>query len=347
VATYKRLDEADALSSLGVATHRVRGLRGWTRWDAILRRPATLAALTRIVRAGGVDIIHSFQTSSAPYAMALSRRTGVPHIVQVRNTYDEAGHYLRFGLHRAAVLLMLSDSMMERYVRLAGDRARPDQRRVVIPNGIDIAAYRRRGATRDVRAELGIDGARPVIGIVGLLSSRKDSLLGLEVARRVVDARPDALFVFVGAYADEAYRRSVETRVRDLGLAGNCMMVGHQADAAPWFRAMDLLLHTAWREGHAKVFNEAMVFGRPIVASRITGSVDVIEDGVNGLLRPPGDAAAFADGVLSLLQTPRRLEEMGEAGRMRVEARFSSERSLDLLAGLYEDVAGSARRADR
>ncbi len=344
VATYKRLDEAERLAGLGVPAHRVKGLRAWTRWEAIWRRPATLRALARIVRDDGIDVIHSFQTSSAPYAMALTRRTGVPHIVQVRNTYDDAGHYLRFGLHRAAVLLMLSDSMMEQFVRLAGDRARPDQRRVVIPNGIDVEAYGDRGRARDVRAELGVEAERPVVGIVGTLSSRKDSLLGLEVARRVVDALPDALFLFVGGYANEGYRREVEERMRSLALDSNCLMVGHQADAAPWFRAMDLLLHTAWREGHAKVFNEAMAFGKPIVASRITGSVDVIEDGVNGLLCAPGDAVAFADAVLELLRSPERMSSMGRAGRLRVEERFSSERSLERLAALYEEVAGSARR---
>jgi len=86
------------------------------------------------------------------------------------------------------------------------------------------------------------------------------------------------------------------------------------------------------------------VFGTPIVASRITGSVDVIEDGENGRLCPPGDADAFAGAVLSLLRSPERSAAMGEAGRRRVEERFSSERSLDRLAALYEEVAGSGRR---
>jgi glycosyltransferase involved in cell wall biosynthesis len=325
--------------------HHVAGLREWKRWSAILRRPVTVRELCRVVREHRIDIVHSFQTSSAPYALAVSRRTGIPHIVQFRNTYDDRSHYLRYRLHKARVLLALSDSMMARFVDLAGTAARRDQRRVVIPNGIDVEEYRRRGLAGNVRQVLGLAPDQPLIGIVGTLSPRKDSLAALEVARLVAPSRPDARFLFVGGFSDEEYRRQVAERIEALGLAGSCILAGHQEEAAPWFRAIDLLLHTAWREGHAKVFNEAMVFARPIVASRITGSVDVVEDGVNGILCEPGDVAGFAAAVESLLSCPARRMELGEAGRRRVETRFSAERSLNLLADLYENVAGRAQAA--
>ena len=343
VATYKELDSARELAAMGVGTHRIPGLREWRRWDAWWRRPATMRALRRIVRKNDIHIIHSFQTSSAPYAMALSEQTGVPHVVQFRNTYNERGHYLRFGLHRARVLLTLSDSMMDRYVALAGASARPDQIRVVIPNGIDVEAYRRRAQVRDLRAELGLAPRQPVVGLVGALSSRKDSLLALEVAAQVRRSFPPVRFLFVGGFSDEAYRARVLDRTRALDLTECCVFAGHQEDAAPWYGAMDLLLHTAWREGHAKVFNEAMVMSRPIVSSRITGSVDVIEEGVTGLLCEPGDAAAFARAVAELLGAPAVRQRMGEAGRLRVESRYSSERSLRRLEELYDQVAGRER----
>jgi glycosyltransferase involved in cell wall biosynthesis len=340
VATYKDLNEAAQLTSLGVGVHRVAGLREWKRWSAILRRPATVRELCRVVREHRIDIIHSFQTSSAPYALAVSRRTGIPHIIQFRNTYDDRSHYLRYRLHKARVLLALSDSMMARFVALAGAAARRDQRRVVIPNGIDVEEYRRRGQARNIRQDLGLAPDQPVIGIVGTLGPRKDSLMALEVARLVARHRPEARFLFVGGFGDEEYRRQVIAKIDELGLGEVCILAGHQEEAAPWFRSIDLLLHTAWREGHAKVFNEAMVFARPIVASRITGTVDVIEDGVNGILCEPGDAAAFATALDSLLASPARRMEMGDAGRRRVETRFSSERSLNMLADLYTQVAG-------
>jgi glycosyltransferase involved in cell wall biosynthesis len=344
VASYKRLDAGGELERLGIGAHQVPGLREWRRWSAIWRRPATLSALRRLVIENDIHLIHSFQTSSAPYAMALSRRTGVPHIVQFRNTYNDRGHYMRFGLHRARVLLTLSDTMMQRYVDLVGAAARRDQRRVVIPNGIEVDEYRRRGLARDVRAELGIRPEQAVVGIVGALSSRKDSLLSIDVAQRLRAAGLDARFLFVGGFSDESYGRRVVERIRSLGLEETCLLAGHQPDAAPYFRAMDLLLHTAWREGHAKVFNEAMVFAKPIVTTRITGTVDVIEDGCNGILCEPGDAGAFAEAVGSLVVSPARRMQLGEAGRRRVETRFSSERSLAMLEALYDEVAGRAGR---
>lgn len=340
VATHKTLDDAAELARMGVGAHRVPGLRDWRRLSAVARRPVTLWQLTRLVRRHDIHLIHSFQTSSAPHALGLSRLTGVPHIVQFRNSYNTAGHYMRYKLHKAKVLLALSESMMEQYVRLVGVAARPDQRRVVIPNGIDVDAYRERGQAANVRAELHLPPDQPLIGVVGTLSSRKDPLLALEVAGRVLRERPDARIVFVGGFSDDGYRAQVLDRIREAKLEQACILAGYQEDPAPWFRAFDVLLHTAWREGHPKVFNEAMVFGKPIVAARIAGSRDVVEDGVTGYLCEPGDAGAFAKALLALVGSPARRMEFGEAGRRRVETRFSSARSLALLDELYRQTLG-------
>lgn len=340
VATHKTLDATPELARLGVGMHRLTGLRDWRKFSAAVRRPATLWALTRIVREHDIHLIHSFQTSSAPHALGLSRLTGVPHIIQFRNSYNAAGHYVRYKLHKARILLALSESMMEQYVRLVGVKARPDQRRVVIPNGIDVDAYRQRGHAVNVRAELGLSPDQPIVGIVGSLSTRKDPILALDIARRIAGIRPDARVVFVGGFSDGEYRAQVLARIREAGLENTCILAGQQEDAAPWFRAFDILLHTAWREGHAKVFNEAMVFGKPIVASRIAGNIDVVEDGVTGYLCEPGNAGAFTEALLSLLGSPSRRMEFGEAGRRRVETRFSSNRSLAILDELYRQTLG-------
>lgn len=241
VATYKRLADADELERMGVGAHRVAGLRGWRRARAAIARPFTLRALERIVREHRVGIVHSYQTSSAPYALALSRRTGLPHVVQFRNSYADGRHYRRYRLHEAQVLVALSDTMMERYEGLAGEGAVPGQRRVVIPNGIDLHAYRVRGDARDIRRELGLVPETPVVGVVGAISSRKDTLTALEVARRVGDAVPSARFVFVGDYADAGYQETVRERLRKLRLEDVCLMAGGQPDAAPYHRAFDLL----------------------------------------------------------------------------------------------------------
>src|SRR5262245_24435746 len=77
VATHKTLDAEQELSVLGVSTHKVTGLRDWRRVSAVIRRPATVWELMRIVREHDIHLIHSFQTSSAPHALSLSRLTGV------------------------------------------------------------------------------------------------------------------------------------------------------------------------------------------------------------------------------------------------------------------------------
>jgi glycosyltransferase involved in cell wall biosynthesis len=97
-------------------------------------------------------------------------------------------------------------------------------------------------------------------------------------------------------------------------------------------------------EGLPNVLLEAMALGRPVVATRVGGVPDVVEDGATGLLVAPGRSGELADAILRLLKAPAFAKELGEAGREKVRSEFSFERQCELLKNLYSSMCEETRQ---
>jgi glycosyltransferase involved in cell wall biosynthesis len=123
-----------------------------------------------------------------------------------------------------------------------------------------------------------------------------------------------------------------------LGLAGRVVFAGPVPDAARGLPALDLYVSASHREGLPLALLEAMVCGLPVVATAVPGHVDVVEDGVTGLLVPAADPAALAGAALALLDDPARRRRLGAAGRARAESRFAVSRLVAEIRALYREA---------
>jgi glycosyltransferase involved in cell wall biosynthesis len=118
-------------------------------------------------------------------------------------------------------------------------------------------------------------------------------------------------------------------------------LLGLRTDVARLLRAADLFLLTSVSEGVPLTVIEAMAAGLPVVATRVGGVSEVVEDGATGLLAPPGDAAALAEKVLTLADNCGLRVQMGARGRTRAAARFSETKMLAAYEHLYEEMLGA------
>lgn len=196
----------------------------------------------------------------------------------------------------------------------------------VIPFGVDTARF--------MPAD---SAAAPVIGTLRHL----EPIYGLDVLLDALPAIaaqvPDVTLEIGGAGSqqaalrEQAARRGVEGRVRWLG------RVPH-AEVADRLRGWRLFVNPSRAESFGVAAIEAQACGLPVVASRVGGLPDVIDDGVSGLLVPPGDASALAAAIVALLRDPARCRAMGAAGRDRVQRRFEWQRNVDQMLALYRQV---------
>jgi len=179
-------------------------------------------------------------------------------------------------------------------------------------NGVDVSRFS--PGMSSGREEFGIPADARVIGFVGRLTADKGVPELLEAFAQVLRAEPESCLLLVGWFdaADDALGRAVRARIEG---HPRIVCTGYVADAAPYYRAMDLMILPSWREGFPNAVLEAAASGVPVVATRCTGSRDAVVPEVTGLLVEPGDARAIADAVLRILRDSKLRRRMAEASR--------------------------------
>jgi glycosyltransferase involved in cell wall biosynthesis len=208
---------------------------------------------------------------------------------------------------------------------------------VVLPVAIEPEHYAPDAADRRrVREELGVGDDETLIGMLACLKPQKAPLDFVRLASRVRATAPRARFFVAG---DGDLRPQMEAEISRLGLDDSFRLLGWRRDVRALLGALDVLALTSLWEGLPRVVLEAMVAGKPIVATRVDGTPEAVEDGDNGFLADPHDVEGLAERVARLAADPALARRMGERGRARI-AEFSAPRILAKLDALYDDLLG-------
>ena len=206
---------------------------------------------------------------------------------------------------------------------------------VHIPNGIP-APPSSAGELR--RADLGIEEEDLVIGTVGVLRSEKaiDALVRVMAGLRSRFPRLHLLIVGSGPE-----RGNIEGLIENLGLSATVHLLGYRTDVPDLLRVFDVAVSCSQREGSPISVLEYMEAGLPVVATRVGGIPDLVQDRVTGLLVEPGDERALADALSELLQDPGRRVEMGHLARDRRRREFDIDVTVSRLVRLYEELVAA------
>jgi glycosyltransferase involved in cell wall biosynthesis len=324
-------------ASQHVSCERMAGLG---REIAPLQDLRALFGLTRLMRRWRPDVVHTHTAKAGVLGRVAARAVGVPTVV---HTYH--GHVLRgyFSPAKTALFRWLE-------VRLAGRThalvavsesdlvalgiARPEQIRV-IPLGLELLPLTGELPRGVLRREAGIADAAPFIGMVGRLVPIKDVPTFLRAACLVRAARPEARFALVG---DGEERPALERLARDLGLDGSVAFLGWRHDLAPVYGDLDLVVNASRNEGTPVALIEALAAARPVVATRVGGTPDLIGEDERGRLVSAGDPEALARAILETLSGAEAARARALAGRDHVLARHSSQRLVRDVDALYREL---------
>ena len=209
----------------------------------------------------------------------------------------------------------------------------------IVYNGFDPAKARiyEPGAAARLRAEMGL-GPQPLVGLFGRLSEWK----GQHVFLDAIAAMEGVQAVIVGGalFGQEAYEARIREQASRLGLDGRVRFLGFRPDVPELMAAMDVVAHTSIvAEPFGRVVVEAMMCGRPVVATRGGGVTEIIRDGETGLLVPPGNASALAAAISRILSQPALAERLARKGREDVSQRFSLEEPCRSVSALLTEAA--------
>ena len=214
----------------------------------------------------------------------------------------------------------------------------PASKVVVVRSGIDLRKFDGLKDTEDLRKEFGIARDAPLVGNVAALAPHKDQTCLLEAARRVVDAFPGVRFLIVGEGPLEVALR--EHRAR-LGLEREVIFTGFRRDVGAILRMLDVFVLSSYLEGLGTSVLDAMLVGLPIVATRVGGIPEAVEDGENGLLVPPRSPEALSEAICRLLEDRAMRERLGRRGKTRVH-RFDIRETVRRTEAVYVDLLKEA-----
>lgn len=277
-------------------------------------------------------------TSNLAGAIAAGR-CGVPLICHFKG-FRRVGPMDRFCSQWIDTAITMTDEIAEQY-RTRGVRAR---RFLTIHDGIDVARFATGGGGA-VRRELGIPADAPCVGIVGHVQGWKGQLLVAEAVARARRSLPALRCLIVGGVhrLGAEYAERLKERVAAPDLAGHVVLTGARLDVAACMDAMDVVIHASTREPFGRVLLEAMAAGRPVIAPREGGPLEIVVDGETGVLVPPRDPDALATTMVALLNDPARRAAMARAARTRAAAVFDIRGHAQAIEAVFDDVLSRGR----
>ena len=203
----------------------------------------------------------------------------------------------------------------------------------VVPHGIDTSKYQS-GNPVVLRAALGLPASAFVVGFVGRLSGQKGVSVLLAAIEKIASNDRNVHFVIAGIGTLE---KKVVDFVKSSGLGDVVHFLGFRDDVPALMQTFDLLLVPSLWEGFGLVLIEAMSAGVPCIASNVSSIPEILEDGINGLLVPPGDVDALVKAVDRLRRDQALRKRLGDAGKRTVDEKFTIDR---MMTG-YEELFGS------
>ena len=305
--------------------------------------PRGILSAARAIGETGADLVHSHGHFAGVMGRAAAwwagRLVAVHHLHTVDPTL-EPRHLRRerFLLRLTRRVLCCSEAVARHAAR---DLGAPPGLLTVIPNGIDPPPAAGRAEALDRLGLKGEDG--PIVGCVGSLSRHKGQAVLMHAMGQMAGGSRRPILVLIG---DGPERLRLESEAATLQGRVRIHFTGERPDARSLLPAIDVLVvPSIEREGFGLAALEGMDAGLPVVASRLGGLPEVVEDGRTGLLVAAGDVRATALAIARLLASPEERRAMGTEGRKRVESRFRAASMARRVESVYEEVLRERRAA--
>ncbi|MDB6088781.1 MAG: mshA 2 [Gammaproteobacteria bacterium] len=297
-----------------------------------------VSQLGRVLVSQRIRFVHANDSRCYRHASVAARMLGVGRICHLQFPPDHRGLAWAFKV-RPDVVITCS-AHMRGQLKSAGLTCLRSVPIVPVENAVDTHRFRPPENLDQLRRSLGLEGNSQVVTIVGSVSERKGHRDFLDVAKQVLGRLPLALFLVVGDDIEGkgAYRVAMEDYARTLGIASRVRFVGFRADTVDWVAASDVIVLPSLQEGLPLSLAEAHGCAKPVVATRIDGIPEIVDDGVTGFLFEPHDVAGMSTAVTRLLEDASLRLQMGTAGRRRAEEIFSQRTHAAKVQEVYERV---------
>ena len=291
--------------------------------------------LAHILKKERVNLLHTHNMGPLFYGSLAAWLARVPIVLNTRHGRErKIGSQWIWRLNNE-IITISEDAKKELSIsnRINSEKIR------VIYNGIETKQYITKTNIYKVKKVLNINSTL-VIGTVARLSPEKDQFTLLEAFSKIAQMVDSVKLVIVG---DGILRQELERRSKSLGIKDKVLFLGFRQNISEILSIFDVFVLSSLTEGIPLTLLEAMAAGKPVVATNVGGNPEVVVDGETGFLVPPKNPEKMAEAIITLLKNEELAMKMGEAGRKRVEEKFSLER----MVREYEEIYRNLLKYDR
>ncbi|MBU0548814.1 MAG: glycosyltransferase family 4 protein, partial [Candidatus Omnitrophica bacterium] len=239
-------------------------------------------------------------------------------------------------LERAAALftdklITISKPLLEEFIKA---KLAPANKFITIYSGIEIGKFREEFDINKIKQEFDIKPDELVVGTVARLASGKGHKVFLQAAARIAKELPNVKFMIVG---DGPLRNELIKLSKELGINEKCIFTDFRRDIKQITSIFDVAVLASFYEGMGRVLLEAQALGKPVVAFKVGGIPDIVNDGITGILVPLADEGRLAGAIIKLLKDETLHKRMSQAALEWVDLKFSSQKMVDDIVKVYEE----------
>lgn len=304
----------------------------------IKRHPYDVAQIFGLIRLIREERIQLIQTTLF-YADILGTIAGV--LAGIRNiisweVYTEQYSLKQKWAYRLAskgfsTIIAVSDATRKKIIH---QYHLPENKVRTIHYGVDVKKFLHRNPYK-IRKTLGIPQNAIVFGTIARLTEQKGHRYLIEAISKVVPRFPHAVFLWIG---DGPLRSSLIQLARELNVLSYIHFLGFRSDVDSLLSVIDVFVLPSLYEGFPNVILEAMVCGKPVVATHVDGTPEAVIHGKTGLLVPPRDPETLGEALIQMAQNPIMRKKMGENGKKRIHEYFLLEYQLSAFDQLYHEL---------
>ena len=317
-----------------------------------LKRKYDLSIISRLanfIEENKIDIVYSIENSSifvmgltkllkkSPFKLIINTAGAPFHDTKLRQLYVRSFYLLNILIMNFLASKVIAVSHGEK--RLLIKRGARGGKISVVYNGIDLSPYKKSKDPGYLESELDIQEDLPIVGTVARLTPVKGLIYLLRSIPSVLASFPNTRFMIVGG---GFLQKSLEEEANKLEIKKNVLFTGSRQDVPSLLKFFDIFVLPSLKEGLPFAIIEAMATSIPVIATEVKGNREVVKDGISGILVPPKNPQDLAKAIINLLQDKEKAKRMGNAGFSRAELNFSSEKFIQNLEDVMEDVFESA-----
>lgn len=293
--------------------------------------------LINLIKKEKIDLVHSHLLDMNFYSSIASKIAGVKHICTEHGDIHHPSKKLDLGIRiKAKTIAKFSNKIVfvskftkDKYFETADIK---EKKTAVIYNGIDIEEYQKPVDIIKKKEELGIKGNEFIIGNVGNLYPVKGQIYLIKAAKKVIEENPYTKFLIIG-------RGELETRLKEetikLGLNSNILFTGFREDIKEVLRIMDIFVLSSISEGLPISLIEAMACKVPVICTKVGGIPEVIDNGINGYLIPPGDINSISEKIFILIRKQNLKKYFINNGYQKVSKVFEIKNMIRRYQEIY------------